>query len=78
MQTTLTSKGLVTIPRDLSQRFGLKQCMAITFAVGGDHITLRAAPTPTPEQTPGFGLIKSRRKGVPAEFDATSLVTDPP
>lgn len=78
MQTTLTSKGQVTIPRDVRQRFGLKQGMAITFAVEGDHITLRAASAPTPAQARGFGLIKSRRKGVPADFDVASVLADAP
>ncbi|NDE42498.1 MAG: AbrB/MazE/SpoVT family DNA-binding domain-containing protein [Betaproteobacteria bacterium] len=41
MQTTITSKGQVTIPRDVRQQFGLKQGMAVTFAVEGDHIALR-------------------------------------
>ena len=47
MQTTLTSKGQVTIPRDVRQHFGLKQGMVITFQIEGDHIALRAAPPRT-------------------------------
>lgn len=78
MQTTLTSKGQVTIPRDVRQHFGLKQGMAITFAIEGDHIALRAARSLRQADTSGFGLIQSRRKGVPADFDAASLVTDAP
>ena len=41
MQTTLTSKGQVTIPQDVRQHFGLKQGMAVTFEIEGDHIALR-------------------------------------
>lgn len=78
MQTTLTSKGQVTIPRDVRQHFGLKQGMAITFAIEGDHIALRAARAPRQADTSGFGLIQSRRKGVPADFDVASLVTGAP
>lgn len=78
MQTTLTSKGQVTIPRDVRQHFGLKQGMAITFEIEGDHITLRAARSPGQTQATGFGLIKNRRKTVPADFDVASLVTDAP
>jgi AbrB family looped-hinge helix DNA binding protein len=33
MQTTITSKGQVTIPRDVRQHFGLQQGMSVTFAV---------------------------------------------
>ena len=78
MQTTLTSKGQVTIPRDVRQHFGLKQGMAITFEIEGDHIALRAARSPRHADASGFGLIKSRRKGVPADFDVASLVSDAP
>lgn len=73
MQTTLTSKGRVTIPLDVRQNFGLKQGMAISFAIEGDHIALRAARSPQQDGTSGFGLIKSRRKGVPADFDVSRL-----
>jgi AbrB family looped-hinge helix DNA binding protein len=78
MQTTLTSKGQVTIPRDVRQHFGLKQGMAIRFAIEGDHIALRPAIAPQPTGADGFGLIKSRRKGVAADFDVASLATDAP
>ena len=76
--TTLTSKGQVTIPRDVRQHFGLKQGMALTFEIEGDHIALRPARAPRQEQGSGFGLIKSRRKGVPADFDVASFATEAP
>jgi len=78
MQTTLTSKGQVTIPRDVRQHFGLKQGMAISFSIEGDHIALRAARSPQQDATSGFGLIKSRRKGVPADFDVAGLSVEAP
>lgn len=73
MQTTLTSKGRVTIPRDIRQYFGLKQGMVMTCEVAGDHIALRPVRVPLQGQTNGFGLITSRRKGVRADIDETSL-----
>jgi len=78
MQTTLTSKGQVTIPRDLRQHFGLKQGMSIMFEIEGDHIALRPALAPRQALTSGLGLIKSRRKGVPADFDAADLAIHAP
>ena len=77
MQTTITSKGQVTIPRDVRQQFGLKQGMAVTFAVEGDHIALRPAPAARDLAASGFGLIRSRRPAVPADFDAASLAQEP-
>ena len=72
MHTTLNSKWQVTIPREVRQHFGLKQGMAITFEIEGDHIALRAARSPRQADVSGFGLIKSRRKGVPADFDVAT------
>ena len=78
MQTTLTSKGQVTIPRDVRQHFGLKQGMAVTFAIEGDYIALRPARSPRESEASGLGLIKSRRKGVPVDLDVASLIADAP
>ena len=78
MLTTITSKGQVTIPRDVRQHFGLQQGMSVTFAVEGDHIALRPAPSARQGTASGFGLIRSRRRGVPADFDVASLRTDAP
>lgn len=78
MQTTLTSKGQVTIPRDVRQHFGLKQGMAVTFEIEGDHIALRPVRASQTDAQSGFGLIQSRRKAVPADFDVASLLADAP
>ncbi len=78
MQTTITSKGQVTIPRDVRQHFGLQQGMSVKFAVEGDHIALRPAPSVRQGAASGFGLIRSRRRGVPADFDVASLSIDAP
>ena len=78
MPTNLTSKGQVTIPRDMRQHFGIKQGMAIAFEIEGDHIALRPARAPGQAQTSGLGLIQSQRKPVPADFDVASLAVDAP
>ena len=78
MQTTLTSKGQVTIPKDVRQHFGLKQGMVVTFSIEGDHIAVRPARVPQSEVGSGFGLVKSRRKPVPADFDAATLAVNAP
>ncbi len=78
MQTTMTSKGQVTIPRDVRQLFGLRQGMAVRFTVEGDHIALRPAPSARQAPVSGFGLIQGHRSGVPADFDSASLALDAP
>ena len=59
MQTTITSKGQVIIPRDLRQHFGLAQGMSVTFEIEGDHIALRPAASVRRNAASGFGLIQS-------------------
>lgn len=43
--------------------------MAVTFEIEGDHIALRLARAPGQATANGFGVIKSRRKGVPVDLD---------
>jgi len=78
MQTTITSKGQVTIPRDLRQHFGLAQGMAVTFEIEGDHIALRPAASVRHDVASGFGLIQSAVPGMAADFDAASLASEAP
>lgn len=81
MNTTITSKGQVTIPQAVRKHFGLRQGMAVSFAVEGDHIALRPAPSAgqgRAEGGSGFGLIRSRQSAMPADFDVASLTIDAP
>jgi AbrB family looped-hinge helix DNA binding protein len=78
MQTTITSKGQVTIPRDVRQHFGLRQGMSVSFSVEGDHIAIRPAPSGRQAAASGFGLIQSQRPAVPADFDVASLMVEAP
>ena len=77
MLPTLTTKGQVTIPRAMRQHFGLQPGVAVQFAIEGDHIALRPAPSLREAPASAFGLIRSRRKSVPADFDAASLAGQP-
>ena len=81
MNTTITSKGQVTIPRAVRKHFGLRQGMAVSFAIEGDHIAVRPAPAAGQGEgaaLSGFALIRSRRRAVPADFDTAGLVDDAP
>ena len=72
--SSITSKGQVTIPKALRQQFGLARGSRVTFALVGDHIELRPWK---PEQTlpeSGFGLLKTSRPAVPADFDTARLL----
>ena len=72
--SSITSKGQVTIPKALRQQFGLARGSRVTFALVGDHIELRPWKPEQPVPASGFGLLKTSRKAVPADFDPASLL----
>ena len=73
--TTMTSKGQVTVPKEVRQRLGLRQGSRIAFAVEGDHAVLRPAVVERLRPKSGFGMIKVSGPAVPADFDVASLLT---
>lgn len=72
--TSVTSRGQVTIPKELRQRLGIRQGSCIEFSLVGDHVEKRVRTSPAGETCSGFGMLKSRRAAVPAEFGPASLL----
>jgi AbrB family looped-hinge helix DNA binding protein len=72
--TSVTSKGQVTIPKALRQRLGIRQGSRIEFSLVGDHVVMRVRSSPSSESSSGFGMLKSRRPPVPADFDPATLL----
>lgn len=72
--TSVTSKGQVTIPKHVRQQLGIRQGTRLEFRLVGDHLEARVSRTPSEVPTDGFGMLKSRRKAVPADFDAATLL----
>lgn len=73
--TSVTSKGQVTIPKELRQRLGIRQGSKIEFAFVGNDVVMRVRSSAAAESTDGFGLLKSRRAAVPADLDLRKLET---
>lgn len=73
-QTSVTSKGQVTIPKQVRQQLGICKGSKIEFRVVGDHVELRICKTPAKVAKSGFGMLKSKRKPVPADFDPAELL----
>lgn len=46
----------------------------MSFALVGDHIELRPWKPEQPVPESGFGLLKTSRPAVPADFDPASLL----
>jgi len=71
---SVTSKGQVTIPKEVRQQLGIRQGSRIEFSLVGDHVEMRVRSSPSGEGRSGFGMLKSRRAAVPADFDPAALL----
>ena len=71
--SSVTSKGQVTIPQAV-RRLGIRQGSQIEFSLVGDHVELRVKSTPPEVPAGGFGMLKSQRPAVPADFDPALLL----
>ncbi len=72
--TSVTSKGQVTIPKEVRQQLGIRQGSRIEFSLVGDHVEMRVKSSPAEVPSGGFGMLKSRRGAVPADFDPATLL----
>ena len=63
VETTLTQKGQVTIPREIRVRLGLKPRDRVAFEVEGDAVKIRRAAG---KALAGYGSVKPRKK--PEDF----------
>ncbi|MFM9968462.1 MAG: AbrB/MazE/SpoVT family DNA-binding domain-containing protein [Burkholderiales bacterium] len=72
--TSVTSKGQVTIPKPLRQQLGLRGGSKVEFILVDDHAEMRVVSTPAELPASGFGMLKSKRAAVPADFDPADLL----
>lgn len=64
----VTSKGQVTIPQDVRRKLGIRQGGRVAVEVQGDHAELWIVAQPAEVAGDGFGLLRSRRRSVAADF----------
>ncbi len=57
METRMTQKGQVTIPREIRSRLGLKPKDSVRFEIEGDIVTLMPARSKLLE---GYGAVKPK------------------
>lgn len=72
--TSVTSKGQVTIPKEVRQKMGIRAGSKIDFVVVNDHIEMRVSSRPVDAGDGGFGMLKSKRPALPADLDPASLI----
>jgi AbrB family looped-hinge helix DNA binding protein len=74
--TSVTSKGQITIPKEIRQRLGIRKGSKLEASIVGDHIELTISSTPSRVPATGFAMLKSKHKAVPTDFDPASLLND--
>ena len=78
MDTTVTSKGQVTIPKDVRQKLGIRKGTRVRVVRVNDHAELWLVASPVEVPSSGFGLLTSSRASVPVDFDPASVLRDDP
>lgn len=72
--TSVTSKGQVTIPKEIRQKLGIRQGSRIEFTVVDDRVEMRVHGVAAPAFSSGFGMLKSQRTSVLVDFDPATLL----
>lgn len=75
--STVTSKGQVTIPKEIRRALGIRQGSRVAFAHEGGKVELRVVHQAPQSAVSGFGMLDARGKRLPADFDAASLLVPP-
>jgi AbrB family looped-hinge helix DNA binding protein len=77
-ETTVTSKGQVTIPQHIRRQLGIHKGSRLVFRVVEDHMEVQVVKASVPVPETGYGMLKSDRAPVPVDFDPAVLVTEEP
>jgi len=72
--STVTSKGQVTIPMAIRRALGIRQGSKVAFAQKNGKVELRVVHRAPELVVSGFGMLGARGKRLPADFDAASLL----
>ncbi len=73
-ETSVTSKGQVTIPKQVRRELGIRQGSRVAFSVKGGKAEMRVLHRGPAPRASGFGLLRVRGRHLPAEFDPASLL----
>jgi AbrB family looped-hinge helix DNA binding protein len=76
-ESTVTSKGQVTIPKQVRRELGIRQGSRVVFAVKNGKAEVRVVHRAPAVIESGFGMLDARGRHLPAEFDPASLLATP-
>ena len=72
--SSVTSKGQVTIPKEVRRELGIRQGSRVAFAVRNGKAELRVLHRTSARAASGFGMLRARRRHLPPDFDAATLL----
>lgn len=72
--STVTSKGQVTIPKEIRRELGIRQGSRVAFTVRNGKAELRVLHRRAGRAASGFGILKVRGRHLPADFDPANLL----
>ena len=73
-ESTVTSKGQVTIPKQIRRDLGIRQGSRVVFATKNGKAEMRVLHRAPQAIESGFGMLDARGRHLPADFDAASLL----
>ncbi|MBF0266063.1 MAG: AbrB/MazE/SpoVT family DNA-binding domain-containing protein [Gammaproteobacteria bacterium] len=76
LATSVTSKGQITIPKEIRQKLGICKGSKFEAVIVDDHIELYPTTKIHDVACSGYGLLNSKRTSVPADFDPATIVSD--
>lgn len=73
-EPTVTSKGQVTIPKEIRRELGIRQGSKVRFSVRNGKAEMRVVHRAPARLESGFGMLTARGKHLPPDFDVASLL----
>ena len=73
-ESTVTSKGQVTIPKEVRRELGIRQGSRVVFAVKNGKAEVRVVHRAPGAIESGFGMLKGRGRHLPADLDPATLL----
>ena len=73
--STVTSKGQVTIPKEIRRALGIRQGSRVAFATKNGKVELHVLHRAPETVVSGHGMLDARGKHLAADFDVASLLT---
>jgi len=73
-ESTVTSKGQVTIPKEVRRELGIRKGSRVVFAVKNGKAELQLVHRAPDRIESGYGMLNARGRHLPADFDPASLL----